>query len=157
MLVILMTLFFAPAAAPAPTADQTALVRQMATLTVRWDKGAATILKVERRPLASPARFPRWRGRFEARALGADDKKVEFVRFDFPLMAEAESADEMSPDTTTIGRKLRDHVSGTTFVKLPLPDHARAVAVYDTFTKKQVVAALPSAAPADDAAGSTKR
>ena len=153
MLVLLMTLFFTPAPAPG---DATALVRETATLTVRWQKGAASILHVERQPLASPARFPRWRGRFEARAL-AGDKALEFVRFDFPLMAEAEAPDDATDAAKKLGKKLRDHVTATTYVKLPLPAHATSVAIYDTFTKKQVAVALPPPAPAAGAAGSRGR
>lgn len=154
MFVLLITLFLAPA----PVSDETALVRQIATLTVHWEKGAATIRKVERAALPSPQKFPRWRGRFEARALGPDDKKAEFVRFDFPLMAEAEAPDEVTDEARVLGKKMRDHVTATTIVKLPLPPNATQVAIWDSFTKKQVVAPLPSvAAPAAGAAGSTRR
>ena len=153
MFVLLITIFFSPA-----PVDETALVRQLATLTVHWENGAASIRKVERQALTSPSRFPRWRGRFEARALGPDDKKAEFVRFDFPLMAEAEPPDEVTAEAHALGKRLRDHVTATTIVKLPLPPNATQVAIWDSFTKKQVVAPLPSvAAPAGDAAGSTRR
>jgi hypothetical protein len=154
MLVLLVTLFLTPLP---PAGDTTALVRETARLTVRWHAGAATILHVERRTLASPARFPRWRGRFEARALAAD-KPIELVRFDFPLMAEAEAPDDATAAAKRLGKKLRDGVTATTYVELPLPAHASAVAIYDTFTKKQVVAKLPpAAAPAAGAAGSAGR
>src|SRR4051812_35248716 len=114
MLALLITLFLTPIAG-SNARDETALVNEMAKLTVKYDHGALSILRVERVALKSPERMRRWRGRFEARAVGGG-KTIDFVRFDFPLMAEAESADDATEDAKKVGKKLREHVTATTIV-----------------------------------------
>jgi len=126
-------------------------VGEVANLTVRWDQKGVTIVKVERALLAKPAAMMRYRGRFEARALGAANKTLDFVRFDFPLLAAAESGDEMTDEARTLGEKLRANVTATTVVRVPLPRGATAIAVWDTAAHKGVSVSLtpsPSAAPA---------
>jgi hypothetical protein len=151
MLALLVTLYFAPT--KATTQDATALVAEQARLTVRYDKGAVTILKVERQPLGSPVRMPRWRGRFEARAV-AGDKTLDFVRFDFPLMAAAEAPDDVTEEARVLGKKIREHVTATTIVKAPLPAGANAIAIYDNVTRKSTTVELPAAATAAPPSGS---
>ena len=137
--------------------DESLLVNETAKLTVKYDHGAVTILRVEREPLPSPQRLRRWRGRFEARAVAAG-KTADFVRFDFPLMAQAEAPEDVTEDAKKVGQELREHVTATSIVRVPLPAAATSVAVYDTFTKKTTTAALPAAAPpAAAGAGNTKR
>jgi hypothetical protein len=118
----------------------------MARVTVRYERGVTSILKVERLPLSSPQKVRRWRGRFEARAVAAGGKVVDFVRFDFPLMAEAETLDDTTAEAAKVGRKLREHVTATTYVRIPLPAGATQVAVYDSATKKSATADLPAGA-----------
>jgi hypothetical protein len=144
MIALLVTLFLAP--------EVTTDVGEVATLTVRWDKGAVTILKVDRAPLPRRTHLQRFRGRFEARALGAGsaDKVLDFVRFDFPLMAMADSADEMGEEAAELGARMRAHVTATTSVRVPLPPGATVVAVYDTGTHKLVTASLSPSRPAAD-------
>jgi hypothetical protein len=141
MIALLLTLLLAP--------EVTTDVGEVATLTMRWDKGAVTILRVERTLLARPTHLVRFRGRFEARAL-AGDKPLDFVRFDFPLLAPADSSDEMTEEAAKLGANLRAHVTATTTVRVPLPPGATAVAVYDTASHKLVSAPLgpAKAAPA---------
>ena len=152
---LLITLgFFTPAP---PLRDETALVSEQAVVVVKWDHGTLGIVRVERQRLPSPARLPRWRGRFEARAVGGG-KTLEFVRFDFPLMAPAEAPEEGTPEARKVGKNLREGVSvATTIVKAALPAGATSVAIYDSVTKKTATAELPPASPAAAAGGSTKR
>lgn len=164
MLALLFTLFLTPLPFLTPSSavvrDETALVNEMARLTVKYDHGTVTILRVERQPLASPERMRRWRGRFEARAVAAGGKTLDFVRFDFPLMAQAEAPEDVTEDAKKVGKNLRDHVTATSIVRAPLPAGATSVAIYDSFTKKSATAALPAPAaapPAADGAGNTKR
>jgi hypothetical protein len=98
----------------------------------------------------------RWRGRFEARAVAGAGKIVDFVRFDFPLMASAEAPDDVTEDAKKLGKNIREHVTATMIVRAPLPPEATGVAIYDTATRKTVSADLPPP-PAPGAAGSTKR
>jgi hypothetical protein len=151
MIALLLTLFLTPQTAV--SRDESTLVNEMARLTVKYDRGAIRILRVERIPLASPERMRRWRGRFEARAVAAG-KTLDFVRFDFPLMAEAEAPEDATIEAKQLGQKLREHVTATTLVRTPLPAGATSVAIYDTVTKKSATADLPQAAAGD---GSTKR
>jgi hypothetical protein len=158
MIALLITLALTPSSAL--PRDETALVNEMARVVVRWDHGALAILKVERQPLPNPERMRRWRGRFEARAVGSDGKPIDFVRFDFPLMAAAESPDDVTEDAKKLGAKFRENVKATAVVKVPLPAGATSVAVYDIVTRKSTSADLParaSASPAADGAGNTKR
>jgi hypothetical protein len=153
MIALLLTLFLTPAAAV--SRDESTVVNEMARITVKYDHGAIRIVRVERVPLGSPERMRRWRGRFEARAVTAG-KTVDFVRFDFPLMAEAEAPEDTTAEAAKVGQKLREHVTtATTLVRTPLPAGATSVAVYDTVTKKSTSADLPAAAAGG--AGGTKR
>jgi hypothetical protein len=144
MIALLITLFLTPTG---PShGEETAIVQEQAKLTVRYEKGIVSILRVERQPMKSPARMPRWRGRFEARAVGGG-KTIDFVRFDFPLMAAAEAPDDVTEDAAKLGRQLREHVTATTIVKAPILAGATQVAIYDSATKKTVTADLPAASP----------
>ncbi len=157
MLAFLFTLFLTPSATI--PRDETALVGETAKLTVKYDHGALSILKVERQALPSPQRLRRWRGRFEARAV-AGGKTIDFVRFDFPLMAQAEAPEDVTEDAKKLGQELREHVTATTVIRVPLPPAATSVAIYDTVTKKSATADLPTRAtapPAAGGAGNTKR
>jgi hypothetical protein len=138
-------------------------VNEQAKLIVKYDHGSLSIVKVERLALPSPARLPRWRGRFEARAVGGG-KTLEFVRFDFPLMAPAEAPEEGTDEARKLGQTLREHVGvATVIVRAALPAGATSVTIYDSVTKKTASADLPSlasktpATPAAGAGGSTKR
>jgi hypothetical protein len=160
MIALLVTLALTPISTV--PRDETVLVNEAARLTVMWDHGALSIVKVERQPLPSPERMRRWRGRFEARALAGEGKPLDFVRFDFPLMAAAEAPDDVTEDAKILGKKIRDNVKATVIVRVPLPAGARTVTIYDTVTRKAASAELPSpgtvsAPPAADGAGNTKR
>lgn len=148
---LLITLgFFTPSA---PLRDETAVVNEQAVVIVKYDHGNLSVVKVERQRLPSPARLPRWRGRYEARAV-AGGKTLEFVRFDFPLMAPAEAPEEGTPEAHKTGKALREGVGvATVIIKTPLPAGATSVTIYDSITKRSASAELPPAA----AAGSTKR
>jgi hypothetical protein len=142
LLIPLTTLLMAP--------EVTTDVGEVATLRVRWEKGVVTVLKVERTLLARPAHYQRFRGRFEARVLGAGngDKVLDFVRFDFPLMAMADSVEEMGEQAAELGAQMRSHVTATTVVKVPLPAGAASLAIYDTGTHKTVLVPLTPWSPA---------
>ncbi len=158
MIALLITLFFAPSTIS--QRDETVLVTETARLTVKYERGAVSILRVERQPLASPERMARWRGRFEARAVAGAGKTIDFVRFDFPLMAQAESPDDATDEAQQLGRRLRENVTATTIVRAPIPPGATSVAIYDSVTRKSTSAALPAPASAPPAAagdGSTRR
>ena len=146
MIALLITLLLTPTAAPtaALPREESTLVNEQARVTVKYERGVTSILKVERQPLPSPQKMRRWRGRFEARAVAAG-KTVDFVRFDFPLMAEAEAPDDVTVDAKKLGKNLRDHVTATTIVRVPLPAGATAIAIYDGATKKSATADLPAA------------
>ena len=161
MVALLITLLLTPTSA-LPREEST-LVNEMARLTVKYERGVTRILRVERVPLSSPQKMRRWRGRFEARAVGAGGKVIEFVRFDFPLMASAETPDDTTAEAAKLGQKLREHVTATTLVRVPLPAGATQVTVYDGATKKSVTAEVPppggtsSPSPAAAGDGSTRK
>ncbi len=149
MLLFVIALFLAP------PLDMTQPVTQYADVSLRWDKGALTVERVMRGQLPHAPAFRRWRGRFEARALGAG-KPLELVRFDFPLLAAAEVPDEMSAEAAEFGKQLRQGVTATTVVRLPLPDGATAASIYDTETRRAVPVTLPPKTPPAGGAGTKK-
>ncbi len=155
MIALLITLFLTPNTVS--KRDETALVSETARLTVKYDHGNLSILRVERQPLPSPQRLPRWRGRFEARAVGANGKPIDFVRFDFPLMAAAEAPEDATEDAKQLGQKLREHVTATTIVRAPIVPGATTVAIYDTVTRKSASADLSTAPPAAGGDGNTRK
>jgi hypothetical protein len=129
------------------TPDWTVEVTQVAKLTLKYEHGDVAILRVDREILPSPKRIQRFRGRYEARA-GDGKHDLELVRFDFPLMALAEAPDDATYEAQELGRKLRENVTATTTVRVPLPPGATTVTIYDTTTKKAVSRALPAVAAA---------
>lgn len=155
MIALLITLFLTPNTVS--KRDETTLVNETARLTVKYDHGAISILRVERQPLPSPERLPRWRGRFEARAVNRDGKPIDFVRFDFPLMAAAEAPEDATEEAKKLGQTLREHVTATTIVRAPIAAGATSFAIYDSVTKKSVSADLPPAAPAAGGGGNTRK
>lgn len=129
------------------TPDWTVEVSQVAKLTLKYERGDVAILRVEREKLPAAKKLQRWRGRYEARA--SDGKQtLELVRFDFPLMAAAEAPDDSTIEAQDLGRKLRENVTATTIVRVPLPPGATSVTIYDTTTKKTVSRPLPAATAA---------
>jgi hypothetical protein len=153
MLALVISLFFTPPI----TVDLTRPAIHFADVTLRWDKGALSVVKVVRVEVAKATTLRRWKGRFEVRALDGQ-KLLDFVRFDFPLLAAAESGDDMTQEATAFGRKLRSGVTATTTVRLPLPDGATAASIYDSETKRSLPITLPAAPPAPPAAaGSTRK
>jgi hypothetical protein len=137
------------------TPDWTMEVTQVAKLTLKYEHGDVAILRVDRETLPSPKRLQRFRGRYEARA-GDGKHDLELVRFDFPLMALAEAPEDATMEAQELGRKLRENVTATTTVRVPLPPGATTVTIYDTTTKKAVSRSLgavaAAAAPATAAA-----
>lgn len=155
MIALLITLFLTPTSVS--RRDETVLVNETARLTVKYDRGALSILHVERQALPSPERLPRWRGRFEARAVGRDGKPIDFVRFDFPLMAAAEAPEDAIEDAKKLGQTLREHVTATTIVRAPIAPGATTVTIYDTVTRKSASAELPTATAPASPAPTTQR
>ena len=119
------------------TPDWTVEVTQVAKLTLKYERGEVAILRVDRESLPKPKRLQRFRGRYEARA-GDGKQQLELVRFDFPLMALAEAPEDATLEAQELGRKLRENVTATTTVMVPLPPGATVVTIYDTTTKKSV-------------------
>lgn len=126
------------------TPDWTVEVTQVAKLTLKYERGEVAILRVERETLPSPKRLQRFRGRYEARA-GDGKQQLELVRFDFPLMALAEAPEDATLEAQELGRKVRENVTATTIVRVPLPPGATMVTIYDTTTKKAVSRPLVAA------------
>ena len=126
------------------TPDWTVEVTQVAKLTLKYERGEVAILRVDREALPKPQRLQRFRGRYEARA-GDGKQQLELVRFDFPLMALAEAPEDATLEAQELGRKLRENVTATTTVMVPLPPGATTVTIYDTTTRKSVTRALNAA------------
>lgn len=135
-----VVLFCAPAPPPASVAG-------WADVDARYERGEVTILAVRRGRYARPTAQPRWKGRFVASAQKGS-KTLAQVEFDFPLVAEAESPADVSPEERKVADKLRSGVTSSTTVRVPLPDGADAISIWDAVTRKTVTRALNDPAPA---------
>lgn len=146
MIALLFAIFFAPQpVAAAATTSWTVEVSQVAKLTVKYDAGAVSIIQVERQTLPAPKRLRRWTGQYEAR-VGDGKKTLDYVRFDFPLLAPAESADAMGDEAVQMGKRMREHVTATTTVEVPLPPGAATVSIFDGATQREVMTQLDATA-----------
>jgi hypothetical protein len=116
-------------AAPVAHADQTAPVVRYADLALELAAGRASVLEVLYGRFDRPTALARYRGRFEARVLhkGAI---LERVRFDFPLAADAET-DDASDEARAVAERLRAGITARTRLRVPLPDGADAIAIWD--------------------------
>lgn len=150
-----------PSAPKPPAPDRTAPIRDYADCLLRFDRQAVTIVRCARGRFAQPTSLIRFRGRFEARALGRDARRkqegaagavvLEFVRFDFPLLADAESPEDTSAEAQKVAAALRAGVSASTQVRVPLPEGTESIAVYDGRTKRTVRLDLTASAASEGA------
>jgi hypothetical protein len=140
MLALLLTLFLAPKAAAPPQAAETAPATSYVDVTVRYERGALSVVKVSRGTFARPTSLRRFRGRFEARALKGATVR-EWMPFDFPLLAD-DPIDDATVEAQELGQRLRSGLTATTTVRLPLPADADGALIYDTRSKQSVAVTL---------------
>jgi hypothetical protein len=129
------TLFLAaPPVPPAPGAADKALrdVVSYADVDLRWSRGEIAILSLKPGRFKKPTTLPRFRGRFTL-ILAQGKKSLAEVDFDFPLLHAAESNDA-TEDSQRVARLVRDGVTAQTTVRVPFPEGADAVWVYDALT-----------------------
>src|SRR5689334_6811761 len=100
-----------------------------ADVDLKWEKGAVTVLKIKPGRFARPTTLRRYRGRFTAMVARGKTALVE-LQFDFPLLAQAES-DDASPESRKIAERMREGLTTTTTVRVPLPDGADTLIIYD--------------------------
>jgi hypothetical protein len=113
-------------------------------LTLRWARGKISVEKVEAGRFDSPTVMKRFSGRFEARVT-AGGKPVDSVRFDFPLLADADPG--VMGD---MNEKMKAGATSVAKVRVPLTDGADALALYDLREEKPqpIKVPLPPDAPA---------
>jgi hypothetical protein len=111
-----------------------------ADIDLRYARGEVSVVAVRSGRFAKPTNLPRWRGRFLASVLKAK-KPVADVEFDFPLVAPAESEDA-TPEARAAAERLRKGSTSTTTVRVPWPEGADTVSIWDSVTKKTVTAPL---------------
>jgi hypothetical protein len=116
-------------------------VSDYADLTLRWERGKLTVEKVEAGRFARPTVMKRYTGRFEARATRGG-KTLDAVRFDFPLLGDADSGERKDLDD-----QLKAHLSTVARVRLPLPDGADGIAIADTHGSAVLRLAAPERRP----------
>jgi hypothetical protein len=135
----------------APKVILTAPASEWADITVQADAAHLSLVNVRRGKFDKPTQLPRYRGRFVARVLDGAGKPLEEVRFELPLMAEAET-DDASDEARRFAEKLRANTSVKSTVRVPLPDGAQRVEIVDTLKKRTLTVPLatamsPGAAP----------
>jgi hypothetical protein len=142
VLALLTIVMFCTPVPPTPVKAPSALVGVIhyADVDLRYARGEVSIVAVRPGRFARPTNLPRWRGRFLASVMKAK-KTVADVGFDFPLVAPAESED-VTPDLREAADRLRKGVTSTTTVRVPLPEGAEAISIWDSATKKTVTAPL---------------
>lgn len=106
-----------------------------ADVDLKWEKGAVTVQKIRPGRFGKPTTLRRYRGRFTAVVARGKTSLVE-LQFDFPLLAQAES-DDASPEARKIAERMRDGLTSTTTVRVPLPDGADLLVIYDGMTMKE--------------------
>jgi hypothetical protein len=137
--IVIWLLSATPAPAPLPTL-------RYADVDVRYVRGAVSVVGVKLGRFDQPTALKRFRGRFEARVLGGKTV-LDRVEFDFPLTAGAET-DDADESSRKIGENFRRGVTAQTTVRVPVPDGADGLAIYDSVSKKLVAAPLKDSAPA---------
>jgi hypothetical protein len=107
---------------------------EYADVELRYASGRVTLVKLTRGRFPSPTRLARYRGRFSARAerKGSTDAVVPF---DFPLLAPAEAPDLATQEAERMGARLRQGVTATTTVRVPLYPGTEVINIYDEATK----------------------
>jgi hypothetical protein len=136
-------LFCAPPAPLVPKAPRTtAPTVAYLDVDLRWSRGELTILGVRPGRFAHPTALPLWHGRFVAIV---ERKKATLVElsFDFPLLADAESEGDETPEARVLAQRIRKGVTSTTTMRVPLPDGADAVTIWDSATQKKVTSPIP--------------
>ena len=106
-----------------------------ADVDLKWEKGAVTVQQIRPGRFTRPTSLRRYRGRFTAMVARGKTSLVE-LQFDFPLLAQAES-DDASPEARKIAERMRDGLTSTTTVRIPLPDAADLLVIYDGVTMKE--------------------
>jgi hypothetical protein len=136
----------------APPAAVTAPTRDYADVAVQVTAEKLTVLNVQRGRFNQPTTLPRYRGRFAVRVLDGR-KLLEEIRFDFPLLADAET-DDAGDDARRFADLLRKGVSVKITVRVPLPAGAASLLVVDSKSNHDAgyslikgTAPSPSAAP----------
>jgi hypothetical protein len=137
-----IVMFCTPQPATLPT------VTNYADVDARYQRGEVTILAVRRGKYPKPTNLPRWKGRFVASAQKGG-KTLAQVEFNFPLVAEAESPVDVAEDQKKIADKVRAGVTSTTTVRVPLPEGADSISIWDAVSRKTVTRSLsePAAPP----------
>jgi hypothetical protein len=111
-----------------------------ADVDLKWEKGAVTVQRVRPGRFAKPTAIRRYRGRFTAIVARGKTNLVE-LQFDFPLLAAAES-DDVTTEARQVAARLRDGVTSTTTIRVPFPDGADTIVIYDGLTTKDFRAPL---------------
>jgi hypothetical protein len=136
----------------APKVLLTTPVRDYADVTVQYDKAGLKIMNVRRGRFDKPTALPKYRGRFVAHALG-QKKQLEEVRFDLPLLADAET-DDATDEARKFADRLRSGTSVKATVRVPLPEGSLVVKIDDSKTTQSVSVSLATApSPIPGAAG----
>jgi hypothetical protein len=136
-------LFFTPVGSVPSSFEN---VTQYADVDARYERGALRILAVRRGRFGRPTSLPRWRGRFVA-IVSKGKKSLAEVQFDFPLVAAAESHEDTSPEAQKVADQVRSGVTSSTTVRVPLPEGADTIAIWDAVTRKTI--AQPLNGPAE--------
>jgi hypothetical protein len=126
-------------------------VMSYADVDARYQRGEVTILAVRRGRYAKPTNAPRWKGRFLGSALKGG-KTLAQVEFNFPLVAEAESPVDVDPEQRKLADKVREGVTSSTTVRVPLPEGADSISIWDSVSRKTVTRSLSEPGPKAPAA-----
>jgi hypothetical protein len=127
----------------APAERETLPVVAYADVTLEVSPKQQRITEVKPGRFDKPTALPRYRGRFEARALRGKEV-LERVRFDVPMLHDAET-DDASDEARKFAEQLRAHASVRTRVRVPLPEGTDAIAIVDGKTGRTTTVPLGKA------------
>lgn len=147
MIAILAAVIFAT---PTPPRTERAIagVIAYADVDLKFAGGEVQVVKVTPGKFAKPTALPRFRGRFTLIVAQGKKNLVE-LDFDFPLLAL--EAPDATDEARKLGQQIRKGVTASTTVRVPLPEGADSLAIYDSQTHKTFKAPLASPASAPHA------
>jgi hypothetical protein len=124
-------------------------VTAYADVEVCWSGGDVKVQKVKAGRFAKPTEIKRFRGRFTA-IVAKEKKAINEVDFDFPLLSA--DPEEATDEAKRLGETVRKGLTTCTTVRLPWPEGADTLVIYDNATRKEVKAPLKESSSAPPAA-----
>lgn len=124
-------------------------VTAYADVEVCFSGGDVKVQRVKAGRFAKPTEIKRFRGRFTA-IVAKDKKALAEIDFDFPLLSA--DPEEATDEAKRLGETVRRGLTSCTVVRVPWPEGADTLVIYDNATRKEVKGPLKETSAAPPAA-----